>query len=144
MPDPGASFLIHATTVADQNRALVIRGASGSGKSSLALRLLALGADLVSDDQTLITPDADGPPVVSAAPNIAGLIEARGFGLLQVAHVRARAIAILDLDHPEEDRLPPDRTERLAGYDLPLLHNAESAHFPAALLLYLRGGKALR
>jgi len=144
MPDAPRSFLIHATTVSDRGRALIIRGASGSGKSSLALRLLALGADLVSDDQTLVSPQPDGPPLVSAPPAISGLIEAWGLGLLAVDPVRARAAAILDLDLAATARMPTDQTETLAGYDLPLLHNAESPHFTSALLLYLRGGKADR
>jgi len=43
---------IHATTVAVNGRGVMIRGASGSGKSALALQMIAMGAELVSDDRT--------------------------------------------------------------------------------------------
>ncbi|MFL4469945.1 HPr kinase/phosphorylase [Tateyamaria armeniaca] len=43
---------LHATSVAFEGKGVLITGASGRGKSSLALQLMALGCTLVSDDQT--------------------------------------------------------------------------------------------
>lgn len=131
---------LHATCIAAGGRGLLIRGRSGSGKSALALQLIALGAILVADDRTIVTPCPEGgPPIASAPPAIAGRIEARGLGILALPAASARLAAIVDLDLMETERLPPRRTEALAGADLPLLHKLEGAHFPAALILYLRG-----
>ena len=41
---------VHATAVAIAGSGVLIRGASGSGKSDLALRLIDRGAILISDD----------------------------------------------------------------------------------------------
>ena len=138
---PPSGGLTHATTVAVGPNALLISGASGSGKSSLALRLMAFGASLIADDRTHLAPRNDGPPLASAPDAIRGLIEARGVGVLRVETKPAAPVAaILDLDVPETERIPPRRTTVLCGCELPLFHNADSPHFPAALLLYLRGG----
>jgi len=48
------SEIRHATTVAVAGRGLMIEGPSGSGKSALALELMAFGAELVADDRTRV------------------------------------------------------------------------------------------
>jgi len=137
--------VLHATTVALDNKALVITGPSGSGKSGLALQLLALGADLVSDDQTILSPQADGPPVASAPETLNGMIEARGVGLMAVTPAPpTQVIAVVDLGTIEAARMPARQTTKLAGASVPLLHKVESEHFPAALLQYLKSGECLR
>src|SRR5690349_3553448 len=45
---------VHATAVAIEGRALLLRGPSGSGKSDLALRLVDGGARLIGDDRVRI------------------------------------------------------------------------------------------
>src|SRR3954447_22487577 len=74
---------VHASTVATEGRAVVIAGPSGSGKSDLALRLLDRGFTLVSDDQTTIKRDGDRL-IASAPPNIAGKLEIRGIGIVEM------------------------------------------------------------
>ena len=59
--------LLHASCVAVKGRALLITGPSGTGKSALALQMMALGADLVADDQTLLQPRA-GKLIATAPP----------------------------------------------------------------------------
>lgn len=136
---------VHATTVALGPRAIVIRGPSGSGKSSLALRMMALGAQLVADDRTCISRQPDGPPIASAAPTIRGMIEARGLGILAADPAPPTPVmAVVDLGVIETERLPEPRTTQLAGAELPLFHKVESDCFPAALMLYLKGGLCLR
>ena len=54
-----AAVLLHASCVAVAGRAVLITGPSGSGKSSLALTLLAHGAALVAD---LALPEPDRLP----------------------------------------------------------------------------------
>ncbi|WP_353473278.1 HPr kinase/phosphatase C-terminal domain-containing protein [Salipiger sp. H15] len=134
-----APLILHATAVAVNGRALLIRGASGAGKSGLALEMMARGAQLIADDRVVLTLE-DGRLWASPPAPIAGLIEARGLGLLPVDHLpRAEVVAVLDLDTPETERLPPDREIMLQSRILPLLHNAAHPYFPAALVQYLKG-----
>jgi HPr kinase/phosphorylase len=135
------TILVHGTCVAVGPRGLLIRGVSGSGKSSLALQLMALGGELVSDDQVALADHGDEGPLWASAPaSIAGLIEARGLGLLRVPFRASAALTdVLDLDLAETDRLPPRRDCNIGGRNLPLLHKIAGGHFPAALMTYLRG-----
>jgi len=138
----GASVrIIHAGCVAFDRRGVLIVGGSGTGKSSLALQLMAHGCQLVSDDRTAIA--ARAGVVVAAAPQaIRGQIEARGVGILNAATLAAARVAlVVDLGEVEGQRLPPLRSYNLLGVELPLLHSVESPHFPAAILQYLKGGR---
>ena len=74
---------VHASTVAIDGRAVLISGPSGSGKSDLALRLLDRGFTLVSDDQTIVRADGDRL-IASAPPTIAGKLEVRGIGIVDM------------------------------------------------------------
>jgi HPr kinase/phosphorylase len=136
------SQILHASCVAVDGRGLLITGPSGSGKSSLAIRMLALGATLVSDDRTLVT--ATGGHLVARCPSatIAGLIEARHIGLLRAPHTDQTKIAcVVDLGQTEDQRLPPFRRVTILGCDLALVLHAQNNHFPDALMLYLRHGR---
>ncbi|SMX46714.1 HPr kinase/phosphorylase [Maliponia aquimaris] len=133
--------VLHATSVAVAGRGLLIRGASGSGKSGLALELMARGATLVADDRTIVRRVGDGLRL-DAPEAIRGLIEARGLGLLTAeAAGNVPLAAVLDLDVAETHRLPPIRAVRLLGVDIPLLHNSASQYFPAQLLQYLKASR---
>ncbi|MFZ9950137.1 MAG: HPr kinase/phosphorylase, partial [Gemmobacter sp.] len=57
---PADPILLHASCVAFAGRGVLILGPSGSGKSGLALGLIALGAGLVADDAVLIAPEGEG------------------------------------------------------------------------------------
>src|SRR3954467_2951754 len=85
---------IHASTVARDGRAVLITGPSGSGKSDLALRLLDLGFTLVSDDQTILRKDVDRL-LAFAPPSIAGKLEIRGIGIVEVEHLSDIPVALL-------------------------------------------------
>ncbi|MEL7098116.1 MAG: HPr kinase/phosphatase C-terminal domain-containing protein [Pseudomonadota bacterium] len=130
--------VVHASAVAVSNRAALIIGASGSGKSSLALQLIALGAQLVCDDRVTLHRAGD-TLIAGPAPNIGGLVEARGVGLL-TAPIAAPCpvVMVVDLDTREDQRLPHRRTDHF-GIDLPLFHKVENPAWPAALWLYLNG-----
>jgi len=117
-----AITLIHATTVAIDGAAVVIRGAPGSGKSDLALRLIDRGAVLVADDQTALR--RQGASVRASAPaSIAGLLEARGLGVVTLPTVSDVAVRlVVDLVPPELiERLPEAASETLLGVTLPRL-----------------------
>jgi HPr kinase/phosphorylase len=132
---------LHASTVAHAGRAAVIFGPAGSGKSSLALQLMSLGAVLVSDDWTQLT--LRGDRLWASAPaTIRGKIEARGLGILGAEVLAAAPVALaVDLGQTEDHRLPPERTVALLGVTLPCVHKVEGPHFPAALLQYLKAGR---
>jgi len=138
--DDPAVLTVHASCVAQAGRAALIRGAAGRGKSGLALRLIALGAELVADDRTRLW-RAGGQVMADAPDTIRGRIEARGMGLLRLPSAGPRPLAlVIDLDREETGRLPPLRETRVADAALPLVHGSGHAHFPAAILLYLRYG----
>lgn len=133
------SDILHATTIAVAGKGVLIRGQSGTGKSALALALLARGADLIADDRTQI--DRVGDALIARAPDaIAGLIEARYVGLINVPAVGPTPLAlVIDMDRIEQDRLPHVHSQTVLGVPLPCLHKAETPHFHDAVLLYMRG-----
>jgi serine kinase of HPr protein (carbohydrate metabolism regulator) len=115
-------LLVHATTVAIGGRAVLLRGPSGSGKSDLALRLIDAGAELVADDQTALWRDGDA--ILARAPeSIAGLIEARGVGILRIGSLPAARLALIaDLVAPDRvERLPEPSSETILGVAIPLV-----------------------
>ncbi len=134
-------LLLHASCVAVKGRAVLILGASGAGKSSLALLMMAMGADLVADDQTRIV--ARGGRLIATAPTeIKGLIEARFLGLLNAPAVTEAEVAlVVDLDRTETDRLPPARQITLAGVACALAYSSPAPHLAASLMLYLGHGR---
>jgi serine kinase of HPr protein (carbohydrate metabolism regulator) len=122
MSKPGlSSETIHASTVAIDGKAVLIGGPSGSGKSDLALRLIDRGAALVSDDYTIVR-RTDAGLVASAPPNIAGKMEVRGLGIVELpGAVDVPVVLFVDLD-AEPQRLPePGETRTLAGIAVPVV-----------------------
>ncbi len=130
-------MLVHATTVLLDGAGVLLRGAPGSGKSDLALRLIDGGAALVSDDQTELV--RDGDRLLARAPKaIAGRMEVRGLGIVEVRHAPAAPVVLaVDLVRPEAvERLPAGRTVDLLGLAIPLLSLAPfEASAPAKLRL---------
>ncbi len=105
------SILVQATAVAIEGRALMIEGQPGSGKSSLALALLDRGAKLIGDDGIKLTMQG-GLLIASPPPNIAGKLEIRNVGIVQLPCVSAPLALILSLT-PNAARYPdqlPTRT----------------------------------
>ena len=116
-----SSESIHASTVAMEGRAVLITGRSGSGKSDLALRLLDRGFTLVSDDQTLVRRDGERL-IASAPPTIAGKLEIRGLGIMEMDHSGDVPVALLVELAGDMQRLPDDGRERqILGVALPLV-----------------------
>ena len=129
---------VHASTVALDGRAVVIMGPSGSGKSDLALRLLDRGFALVSDDQTVVKKNGDRL-VASAPPNIAGKLEIRGIGIVDMETVSGVPVALLVELTSEIQRLPDENRERpVLGIKLPLISiDAMTASAPSKVALAL-------
>ncbi|MDR7232474.1 serine kinase of HPr protein (carbohydrate metabolism regulator) [Caulobacter sp. BE264] len=103
-------------------RGALIEGASGVGKSDLALRALDQGFRLVADDR-VVTFAAGGRLYGRAPETLAGLIEVRGLGVVAAAAVSFAEVALVVrcVEAPEGvERLPESRFERISGVDVPV------------------------
>lgn len=115
-----SSDLLHASCVAIGGRAVLLAGRSGTGKSDLALRLIDRGAVLVSDDYTEVR-RRDRKLYATPPARIAGKIEVRGIGIIDMPHLaEAEVTLLIDLDGAVE-RMPEATTRRLAGIDVPVV-----------------------
>ncbi|NVE94638.1 HPr kinase/phosphorylase [Altererythrobacter lutimaris] len=131
---------MQASAVSIGGRAVLIRGAPGSGKSSLALALIDRGAELIGDDGVSL--EWTGNRVVaSPPPNIAGLLEIRGVGIAEFVSVSAPVSLLIDLDR-ESERLPKaTETKDLLGCAIPCLALGKSD--PSSLPLRVEWGLRL-
>jgi serine kinase of HPr protein (carbohydrate metabolism regulator) len=138
---PLSSETVHASSVAIHGQAILIGGRSGTGKSDLALRLIDRGAVLVSDDYTHVR-RVNGKAIASAPATIAGKIEVRGVGVVEMPASPDVPVALfIDLDRAPE-RLPDlDERRVVAGVSIPTIGlDGHSASAPikveAALKLF--------
>ena len=139
-----SSETLHASCIAIDGRAVLIKGPSGSGKSDLALRLIDRGAVLVSDDYTIVRRNGDRL-IASAPPTITGLIEIRGVGLVPMPFETDVPIALIVSIAEEIDRMPEDlELEVIAGISIPhcaIVALEASAPMKVEFLLTRRGLK---
>ena len=140
-PGPGprlSAETLHSSTVAREGRAVLIGGPSGSGKSDLALRLLDRGFTLVSDDQTVVRRDGNRL-IATAPPTIAGKLEVRGIGIVEVERASDVPVALVVELRTDIQRMPDDGRDRLIlGVSVPLISiDAMSASAPAKVAIAL-------
>jgi len=129
-----ARELVHGTCVALGAKAALLRGGSGAGKSDLALRFMALPREaeleprLVADDQVLVEARSAQELIASAPATLAGKLEVRGLGILDVPHLQqATLVLVVDLVPSEEvPRMPSEPLENtmIAGVAVALLRLA--------------------
>lgn len=104
-------------------RGALIEGASGAGKSDLALRTLECGFRLVADDRVVVF-NAGGRLYGKAPETLAGLIEVRGLGVVETdapLPFCEIAVVIRCAESPEAvERLPAPREEPVAGISIPI------------------------
>lgn len=131
---------VHASAVLVGERAVLIRGPSGSGKSRLAFDLILAGrsgqvpnAILVGDDRVHLD-TSGGNLLVRPAQELAGLIEVRGLGVRRIAHIDQAVVGlVVDLAAEDADRMPAAEalTIRISGVELPrILVTAGFSPFP--------------
>lgn len=123
---------IHGTLIVIGEKGVLITGASGTGKSTLALKLLAACqaagtfARLVSDDQVLLEGHSDR--LIGSAPAaIAGLVEVWGIGPTRIAHEKAGGIDLVVQLVPQDKapRMNEETVMVLEGVRLPVVQLAE-------------------
>lgn len=137
-------MILHAGLVARPRggrwQGVLITGPSGSGKSDLALRLIDQGFSLVADDRTLLWTSGKG--LFGRAPeSLAGLIEARGIGILSApSHAFAPVTVAVECVEGPVERLPALETTTYLDRVVPLLRLvAREASAPAKLGRALMG-----
>ncbi len=112
---------LHATAVVYGEFGVLILGPSGSGKSALALALMARASShgafsaLIGDDRIFVS-KAHGRLIARGATNMAGVIERRAVGLLAVRHEPATVVRLAVELGERERRWPrmPDDVKGLA------------------------------
>lgn len=112
---------VHGSAVLVGSAGVLLRGPSGSGKSSLALRFIDAGGRLVSDDRVLLWARA-GRLVACPPSAIAGRIEMRGSGIVRrpfepMAVIRL-VVDLVAADGLERMPAPEHRSADIAGVDL--------------------------
>lgn len=130
--------LANVSCVAIGGRAVLIEGAPGSGKSSLALALIDRGAVLVGDDGVTIEDRSEWlwalPP-----PNVSGLIEVRNVGLVQLPTSAAPLALVAQLDPAAPRFIDHAAKAMIEGHALPAV-----ALWPDTPALALRVEYALK
>lgn len=131
-------MLFQATSVAIGNRAVLITGSAGTGKSSLALALIDRGAVLVGDDGVSLTVCGNWLRA-SPAPLTAGLLEIRNLGIVPFPHTADVPVAVvLHLDPAAPRYIEAASQFEVLGLSLPLV-----ALWPDSPALHLRAEQAL-
>ena len=113
------SLIMHATCVDINGSGVLIVGRSGSGKSSLAINLIALGSTLVADDQCEIV-KKNNKLCVFKPTSLPSSIEIRGIGLVSVSMVVEASLDwVVNMDEAEKERMPDLRFTEIDGYKIP-------------------------
>jgi serine kinase of HPr protein (carbohydrate metabolism regulator) len=141
-----ATATVHASAVLIGNRAALIRGPAGSGKTHLTLALIGAArtghirfARLVADDRVEVTV-CHGRLLLRPPAALAGLIEVRGIGIRRMGYESAAVAGwVIDLNAPEAERIPSlaAQTAEIEGVRLPRLALPPGADALATVLAAL-------
>lgn len=144
----------HASCVQlDHGYSILITGPSGAGKSTLSLMLIErFMAALIADDQTIVSATETGQLIPSCPPEIGGLLEVRGVGLVPYPPpIAVKPLGlVIDLAVADGDkgaRLPDATSWACEGITVPLFHlgpleNSTADRVLAAYRLTLAGKAA--
>lgn len=137
---------IHASCVLVGESGVLIRGAAGVGKSTLAVALIEAAASrgvfarLVGDDRMMLSPSG-GRLIARPHPAIAGLVERRGLGLTPLPAAAGAVIRlVVDLTPEASPRLPEPEAMvvSVSGLSLPRLTLGPGAERPSHVLAALK------
>ena len=133
-----SEVLTNVSCVAIGGQAVLIRGAPGSGKSSLALALIDRGGELVGDDGVTLE-RREGRVWATPPPVTAGKLEIRNVGLVELKPTAAPLALVVRLDRDAPRFIEQASVAELLGGHVP-----ELALFPDAAAMPLRTEWALR
>lgn len=112
-------LVANVACVAVAGRGVMLEGPPGSGKSTLALALIDRGATLVGDDGVALE-DSGGQLWAYPPPNIAGKLEIRGVGIVDLP-VRPVPLALVLSHSLDIERLPECEVLEIDGVAIPRL-----------------------
>ena len=133
----------HACALEISQTGILIRGNSGSGKTSLMMGLLErakrenLQAYLVCDDQVYLIPNSEGLDAI-APKEIAGAVEVRGYGIINLPNKdKTQVDLVVDLVEDEiVERMPDQKFCELENLRLPLVEVPERHENQAVRIVY--------
>jgi HPr kinase/phosphorylase len=119
---------VHASAVLAGPRAVLIRGAPGSGKSRLALGIVQAGrtgllpfARLIGDDRVTLE-SCNERLLVRAPAALTGLLEMRGVGIMSLEREAVGVVGlVVDLGLAGAQRLPDETSTVVCDVRLPYL-----------------------
>jgi HPr kinase/phosphorylase len=127
------SLIMHATCVDINGSGVLIVGRSGSGKSSLAINLIALGSTLVADDQCEIVKKNNKLSVFKPT-SLPSSIEIRGVGLVSVPMVVETSLDwVVNMDEAETQRMPDLQFTEIDGYRIPTIFGKNMDDFASRI-----------
>lgn len=85
---------IHGTSICYKQKGLLFLGKSGNGKSDLALRLIDKGANLIADDQTILTLK-NNKIILTCPSEIKSKLEIRGIGIIKMPSIKEHQLDIV-------------------------------------------------
>ena len=132
--------IIHASSIDINGKGVVILGKSGAGKSNLAIKLISMGAKLISDDQTHFK-FKENKIIISKPKTTPNFIEARGIGLIKVPFVvSAKLFCFVKITNLELNRLPNAKNKYCFGKKIKMMEFNPFYNNESALFMSLRYG----
>ncbi len=114
--------IVHATLVDIEGHGVLLRGKSSSGKSDLALRLIANKKAVLVADDIVVLSVKNNILTGSCHCNIKGLLEVRGIGIIKYPFIEQTSVELIVhlTDNLEQvERMPKKQYENILGLEIP-------------------------
>lgn len=133
----------HACALEINQSGILIKGRSGSGKTSLMMGLLERAklegyeAYLIADDQVILNSEIEFLEA-SVPSQIAGLVEIRGYGVVKHSHKSSTKLKLIVelIDDKKIERMPEPKFYELENATLPLLELPEQHESQALRIIF--------